>query len=256
MEPLCGPETDNAQYDPGTINMANLANNYGIDRSTLNEYLEFGNDILAKILPTARVVSEKIQSAGTTREFKELVPGDGKVIADCIHVPIGGPSDREIRYSGKEFTYNTLVFTNTDGIIIGMGDTAIGGMSEYTLLRDHLPFGRWSGQVKKVDLGDAKRIRMYQSLGYCKKDGSSGRMRRKRQENRQLTRRQVAQNRSINEIRSRIGHTMQELGQYNILTRPFEKGKDDLNLELNVVTGLVNVNLMWNSKKYAHLLKR
>ena len=85
-------------------------------------YLKVMDRILAAVLPTARNISKKIAACQTMEEFKGIVPGsDGSdVIADCTHCPVQRPSEKTVRcmmYSGKKkrFTYNTTIFTNTDG---------------------------------------------------------------------------------------------------------------------------------------------
>ena len=61
-----------------------------------------------------------------------MVPGNGggDVIADGTHCPVRRPSEKTVRrmtYSGKKkrFTYNTAVYTNADGVIIGISKSSV-----------------------------------------------------------------------------------------------------------------------------------
>ena len=124
---------------------------FGIDQTSVCRYLKVMNPILAEVLPTARNMSNEITACQTKEEFKRIVPGGegGDIIADGTHCPVRCPSEKTLRrmmYSGKKkcFTYNTAVYTNADGTIIGMSKSSVGSTGDITLLRESpMPFGRW-----------------------------------------------------------------------------------------------------------------
>ena len=100
---------------------------FGVDQTSACRYLKVMDKILAAVLPTARNVSEEITSCETREEFKRIVPGPdgGDIIADGTHCPVRRPPEKTVRrmiYSGKKkwFTYNTAVYANVGGIIIGI----------------------------------------------------------------------------------------------------------------------------------------
>ena len=66
-------------------------------------------------------------------------------------------------YTGakKHFTYNTAVYTNTDGIIIEMSRSSVGATDDITLLReDPMPFGKWAESMKGASTPYEGRIRL------------------------------------------------------------------------------------------------
>ena len=100
---------------------------FGVDQTSVCRYLKVMDRILASVLPTARNISKEIAACETKEEFKRIVPGPGggDVTADGTHCPVQRPSEKTIRrmiYSGKKkcFTYNTNVYTNADGVVIGI----------------------------------------------------------------------------------------------------------------------------------------
>ena len=105
-------------------------------------YLKVMDRILVAVLPTTKNVSEEIGACKTKEEFKRIVPGPGggDITADGTHCPVQRPSEKTVRrmtYSGKkkQFTYNTNIYTNTDGVVIGMSRSSVGSTGGITLLR-------------------------------------------------------------------------------------------------------------------------
>ena len=95
----------------------------------LNPVETVWRDLMDRILAsvTAKNISKEIAACETKEEFKRIVPGPGggDVTADGTHCPVQRPSEKTIRrmiYSGKKkrFTYNTNVYTNADGVVIGI----------------------------------------------------------------------------------------------------------------------------------------
>ena len=64
-------------------------------------------------------------------------------------------------YSGmkKRFTYNTNVYTNADGVVIGISRNSVGSTGDITLLReDPMPFGRWAESMRDGSTLEEDRI--------------------------------------------------------------------------------------------------
>ena len=127
-----------------------LAAIFGIDQTTVSRYLQVMDRMLAEILPTAAKISEEIAGAKTKEEFKRIVPGPdgGDIFIDGTHCPVQRPSKKTLRrmaYSGKKkrFTNNTNVYTNRDGVVIGISKCTVGSVGDITLLKERpMPFGR------------------------------------------------------------------------------------------------------------------
>ena len=129
---------------------------FGVDQTSVCRYLKVMDRILASVLPTAKNISKEIAACETKEEFKRIVPGPGggDVTADGTHCPVQRPSEKTVRrmiYSGKKkrFTYNTNVYTNADGVVIGISRSSVGSTGDITLLReDPMPFGKWAESMR------------------------------------------------------------------------------------------------------------
>ena len=158
---------------------------------------------------------------------KKIVPGDegGDVIADGTHCPVRRPSEKTIRrmmYSGKKkrFTYNTAVYTNAHGVIIGISKSSVGSTDDITLLReDPMPFGRWAESMRDSSTPEQDRIRIWVDRGYQGTDkdlpGTDIMIPHKRTKNhRTLTAVQKEHNRLVNSTRMRVEHSIGRLKRY------------------------------------------
>ena len=77
------------------------------------------------------------------------------------------PSEKTIRrtiYSGKKkrFIYNTNVYTNADGVVIGISRSSVGSTGDIALLReDPMPFGKWAEFMRDGSIPEEDRIRVW-----------------------------------------------------------------------------------------------
>ena len=130
---------------------------------------EFKKRVPTAVLPTAENASKDIAECETKEEFKKSVPGPdvGDVFVDGTHCRVQRPSEktvRRMRYSGKKktFTNNTNVYTNADGIIIGISKSSVGSTGDITLLReDPMPFGKWAESMREDSTPKEDRIRIW-----------------------------------------------------------------------------------------------
>ena len=80
-----------------------LASLFGIDQTTVCRYLKLVDNILEQILPTARNVSDMIQSDEKSKQMRKTL---GRVLLiDGMHVPVqrsGDSKQRKRSYSGKK----------------------------------------------------------------------------------------------------------------------------------------------------------
>lgn len=106
--------------------------------------------MLAETFTTAAKVSEEIAGAGAREEFNGLVPGESEdyIFLDGTHCPVQRPAEkmlRRMKYSDKKkrFTNNMNVYTNRDGMIIGISESTVGSVGDITLLRERpMSFGK------------------------------------------------------------------------------------------------------------------
>ena len=232
---------------------------FGVDQTSVCRYLKVMDRILAAVLPTAKNISKDIAECKTKEEFKRMVPGQdgGDVIADGTHCPVRRPSEKTLRrmmYSGKKkrFTYNTAVYTNAGGVIIGMSKSSVGSTGDITLLReDPMPFGRWAESMRDASTPEEDRIRVWVDRGYQGTDkdlpGANLMIPHKRTKNhRVLTAEQKEHNHRVNSTRVRVEHSIGRLKRYARLADPYDEAMGQFNCEFNVITGLVNLHLLWD----------
>ena len=232
---------------------------FGVDQTSVCRYLKVMSRILAAVLPTAKNISKEIAACETKEEFKRIVPGPGggDVTADGTHCPVQRPSEKTARrmiYSGekKRFTYNTNVYTNTDGVVIGISRSSVGSTGDITLLReDPMSFGKWTESMRDGSTPEEDRIRVWVDRGYqgTGKDlpGATLMIPYKRYKNhRILTAEQKEHNHLVNSTRVRVEHSIGRLKRHARLTDPYDGTISQLNYEFNVITGLVNLHLLWD----------
>ena len=235
-----------------------LAAIFGIDQTTVSRYLQVMDRMLAEILPTAAKISEEIAGAKTKEEFKRIVPGPdgGDIFIDGTHCPVQRPSKKTLRrmtYSGKKkrFTNNTNVYTNRDGVVIGISKCTVGSVGDITLLKERpMPFGRWEEAMHEADRPEGDRNRLYCDRGYqgiaTHLPGTVPMIPYKKTRKTPLTREQRRHNSRINSTRVLVEHSICRLKRYSRITDPYDGTAAQFNREFNVITGLANLNLLWD----------
>ena len=151
-----------------------LAAFFGIDQTTVSRYIPVMDAMLTGILPTADNISEEVAAAPTKEDFKKIVPGSdgGEIFIDGTHCPVQRPSVKSVRrmkYSGKKkkFTNNTNVYTNRDGVVIGISKSTVGSVGDITLLKERpMPFGKWEEAMHDPDLPESDRCHPFVDRGY------------------------------------------------------------------------------------------
>ena len=235
-----------------------LAAFFGIDQTTVSRYLQVMDRMLAETLPTAAKISEEIAGAATQEEFKRIVPGQGggDIFLDGTHCPVQRPSEKTLRrmkYSGKKkrFTNNTNVYTNRDGVIIGISESTVGSVGDITLLKERpMPFGKWEEAMHDADRPEEERNRIFCDRGLQgiadHLPGAAPMNPHKKTKKTPLTREQKKHNSRINSERVLVEHSIGRLKRYDRITDPYDGTAAQFNREFNVITGLVNLNLLWD----------
>ena len=156
-------------------------------------------------------------------------------------------------YSGKKrFAYSTNVYTNADGVVIGISRSSVGPTGDITLLReDPMPFGRWTESMRDGSTPEEDRIRVWVDRGYrgTVRDlpGATLMIPYKRSKNhRILTAEQREHDYLVNSTRVRVEHSVGRLKRYTRLADPYDGTISQFNHEFNVITGLVNLHLLWD----------
>ncbi len=205
------------------ITQGTLAAFFGIDQSTVSRYLPVMDAMLTGILPTADNISEEVAAAPTKEDFKKIVPGPdgGEIFIDGTHCPIQRPSVKSVRrmkYSGKKkkFTNNTNVYTNRDGVVIGISKNTVGSVGDITLLKERpMPFGKWEKAMHDPDLPESDRCHPFVDRGYQgiadHLPGTTPEIPYKKTRDTPLTPEQKKHNSRINSTRVLVEHTIGRL---------------------------------------------
>ena len=241
---------------------------FGVDQTSVCRYLKVMDKILAAVLPTAKNISKYIAACKTLEEFKSVVicvsdssythvekceiveefesvmpgPDGGDVFVDGTHCHVQRPSEktlRRMRFSGKkkQFTNNTNVYTNADGVIIGISKSSVGSTGDITLLReDPMPFGKWAESMRDEATSKENKIRIWADRGYqgTGKDlpGATLMIPYKRsKKHRILTVEQKAHNHLVNSTRVRVEHTIGRIKRYARMTDPYDGTIGEFNSE-------------------------
>ena len=97
-----------AQDAPGVFSEAG--------RSAVSRHLQSADSVPADILPMADRTARLVKKASAVEYLEALMP-DRTVIVDGAGVPRQRPSkkDREKTYSGKQFTFDTVMASDKNG---------------------------------------------------------------------------------------------------------------------------------------------
>ena len=189
------------------------------------------------------------------------------ILIDGTHVRVERSGDSKFNkklWSGKKKapTYNTNIITSHDGIILGISKTVVGSTHDITLLRDDFPnFGMLTDVMFDVNTPPEKRPTVVVDSGYqgltkylpganvyhpIRRDMGS-------EPEGGLSQKERDYNREVGGIRITIEHAIGRIKQYRIMTKPYHGTTDQLNDELNVVTGLVNFKHMWGKTRQENM---
>ena len=229
---------------------------FGIDQTTVSRYIRFIQDILEKILPTAKKVLDRLASLPPDRR-EELLPGN-IVMLDGTHLPVQRPQDKDVRkkaYSGKKksCTANTTIMTNRDGLIIYAGPARPGSTHDLTILRQDDPdLGVITRSMKNPRTPKDRQVIVYADLGYQGiKETYPGIILKqpiKKPRGGKLTRKQKAYNKKISSTRVTVEHSIGKLKRSEILTRPYDGTLEQLSTDVQVASGLANFHMLWDNK--------
>ena len=248
---------------------------FGIDQSTVCRYLQFCGKMLKETLPTPDRISKAMSKCKTVKGIKEFVPGRGAgtLLVDGTHIRVDRPGEKEERkktYTGKKknHTNNTTIISTTDNIIVGISKTAVGSTHDMKMIKEHsIPFGRWTGKMRDEDTHAKEKFTMYMDLGY---QGIQKyfpgvnvvlphkKPRKKKTDSAapKLTKEQKAYNKKAGGIRVTVENSIGRIKQYSRMTEPYGGTEEELNAEINIVAGLVNLHLMMTLQRGSASLRK
>ncbi len=248
-------------YQRHTVSQRAISAFFGIHQSNVSREINAMHEILSDILPTPKAISINIENMTNRTKQRSAIPGDGggTIIIDGTHTKVERPQDAERRrevYTGrkKTCTYNTTVVSNLEGVIIALGNTCPGTTNDLTMLKDdQFLLDGIIDDMQRTDIAEKDRINVYTDAGYLgiikHLPGINSWQPHKRKKGKKLAPEQKRHNRGVNNVRIAIEHGIGRMKKYEIARGPYWGDEDELNSELNVVAGLVNLHVMWQKIK-------
>ena len=204
------------------------------------------------------------------------------LLLDGAHMSIarsGDPDQRAMDYSGKKkaFTRNTIIITSPDGLILWISKSVPGSTHDLTLLKDNMPdFGSLTDMMSQEGAPESGCTNLMMNNGPPNASFLIGLASRqpvivvdkglkgvekvypgayimiptKRNmgsdcETGRLSQADKDYNTEVSRIRIKVEHAIGKIKEYWIMRRPFNGTPEELNVKINVVTGLVNLKHMW-----------
>ncbi|MDI1495563.1 MAG: Transposase [Cenarchaeum symbiont of Oopsacas minuta] len=237
-----------------------------IDQSTVSRYLALADVLLMKILPTAENIAATIRKERTIEAFKEFVPGKsaGELYLDATFVQVQRPQvDQKKAYSGKRkrYVYNIQITSNKDGLVLDVGHPEEGSAHDMEVLRRNPPnFGKWTKNMRDPNTKQEHRIILYTDKGYLgvEKDypGIISKQPYKKPKGYEMTETDQKYNQRISRKRIRVEHAINRLKWFRRMSAVYDDSKEEFYKEIQVVTGLTNLHILFNDRKYVKPMER
>ena len=246
---LAGKSEGTSQYFLGAM--------FGISRPTAGRYEDFADSILEAILPTGDRVWHKLSHAKTRKEYKQLVPGPGLgiLIIDGTDTERQRPKDKDERdasFGGKfkMHSYTTLVCSNWRGAILWLGDTKYGSTNDKGALNENeFSFGKWTAGLHAEHVPPSRRFTLIFDLGFPGVESMYPGQRVitpiKRMPGKDLTEEELEWNKYVGSRRVYVEHGIGECKRFEVLQHPFRGKNEKYRRELNIISGLANLNRFW-----------
>jgi len=145
--------------------------------------------------------------------------------------------------------------TNRDGVTIHKSRPAPASTHDLRMVREDPPdLGMITRMMKSGRRRpDGGRVKLYADLGYVgiRKDypGAALRQPHKKRKGGSLTEEQRAANKRINSRRVTVEHTIGRIKQYRRMAGTYEGTAEEFDREMDVVTGLVNLRMLWDARR-------
>ena len=239
-----------------SITQAHMETEFGIDQTSISRYIRRIIRMLEGMLPTGKRMMKLLDNMTDTSQITELIPEfDNTILVDGTQVRIQRPEDADARkaaYSGKKktTTFNTAVYTTTNGVILGISDTEPGTAHDFTMFKESLPdMGIIGKSMLDADTPPEERLNLKGDSGYqgaathC--PGANVSIPFKKPRGGSLTDAQKEYNKKLSSKRVTVEHVMGDIKEYNIMSNVFVGDAQKFNRIFNIITGLVNLKKMW-----------
>jgi len=144
--------------------------------------------------------------------------------------------------------------TNHDGVTIHRSRPAPGSTHDLRMVREDPPdLGMITRMMKSGRRRpDGECVKLYADLGYVgiRKDYPGAALRQPhKKKGGSLTEEQRAANKRINSRRVTVEHAIGRIKQYRRMAVPYEGTAAEFDRDMDVVTGLVNLRMLWDARR-------
>ena len=244
-----------------------LAGFANVDAETMNRHIHSGKFILKKILPTPKKLAKIISHVESMSELEKIIPQKHLYI-DGTYAAVSHPQDT-LQDTSPEYylgnrktpTYNTIIVSNIDHLILHAVKSFTGSTNDFAMLKEDPPeLGKWLDSMKNSKTNHDSKMIIFSDLRYVRIDklypGAISKQPRKKAKKQTLTMTfEELDARSLKK-KIKIEDVICRLKQYRILTDPYAGTQEEFDESLELVSGLVNFNIMHKNKKYRHLLEK
>lgn len=223
---------------------------FDLDQTNVLRDIRRLEPLVKECLPLPKKIYERTKRARTMEEVEEYFPGFIAII-DSFEQEIPRPENKRRRksyYSGKrrKHTVKTQLTVNKEGVITHRTDHDKGRRHDYDLFKEKHP-KLPDGVSGAFDLG---------YLGVKKDFPELNPMipfKRNRWHRRKLSKQKRRFNKKLSRARVVVEHTISRLKKFRILGEEFRNRLPHYDVMTNIVSGIVNMRLLGNSKSTALL---
>ena len=197
-----------------------------------------------------------VDSTVDTKETLEDNMSSKLIIIGCIRTPIQRPDrdagGKEACPENEEFTANTNIITNKNGLVLYAGTPRYGGTHHTkTLSQDDPDLGVITDSMKNPNL--APKVTVYAERGYADLEqiypGINLVCPEKRLPGDNLTMEQMAYNKMVDEAMVMVEYAMSRIREFDLLNKMYDDTLERLGQEIRVITGFVNSDVLRHSKQ-------
>ena len=150
----------------------------------------------------------------------------------------------------KTTTFNTAVYTTTNGIILGISDTELDTSHDFTMFKESLPgMGIIGKSMFDAGTPPGERLNLKGDSGYqgaathC--PGANVSIPFKKPRGSSLTDAQKEYNKKLSSEKVTVEHVMGDIKECRIMSHVFVGDVQKFSRIFNIITGLVNLKKMW-----------
>ena len=234
---------------------------FGIGQKTVSRYIKLAKKLLAGALPTPLAYARHIRGLKDPREVKKCLPGPGRgaCIEDgtlCRMQRPGQKKSRSDAYNGRKKMHagNTVFRFNLRGEAVSMSPTVNGTVNDVTMCRNHpLDLGLATSNIRDKDAPPGDRFHRIEDHGFrgIENDEPGAAYERTAGYKTLQKMDEAGRERNAEISRKRLAAEwfFGRMKRYKLVAGPYAGTYSELNEDLNIVAGLVNLHLMCGGVK-------